>query len=419
MKKVLPFIFYLLLLIGCKTEKDAGPANENTFYRYYGSENSHTAKLALEDNNGYTLLSTVDIPIGALGDFIHKIRVIRTDVYGNVTWHKEFPSFEVQDTDSPTSLGFDGYKASSIISLPNSGYLIIGNRINLDESTDLQLLEIDQNGELVSEKRIRFGLGNGAKASLEGSAVTIDESGNYIVLGRITGNQIQEDMLVAQLNANLDSLWSRTYGDGISQPVNRIFTSENQQISWGASIVLAGKSDLRLIRTLQNSEGSIDASKVGLPEFNETAMDICESLSGYAIIGSTDNTQGDNDILVTRVSKKGDQLGSPTQINFDNTGDQNHQNDQGNSINLTDDGGFIILSTVESSTRGNGKKDYYLCKLDATGTIVWDVNYGGPEDEEGASVTQTSDGSYLVFGTTSFGNLKKLVLMKVNERGAL
>jgi hypothetical protein len=123
MRKLLPFILVGMLL-GCRDEKDVEPAKSATFVRYFGSEHNHTAVLALEADNGYSLLSNVEIAVDNLGDKSYKIRFIHTDLNGNIVWQKEYPEF---GTSEP---GLDGYRASSFIPV-DDGYLIIGERINI------------------------------------------------------------------------------------------------------------------------------------------------------------------------------------------------------------------------------------------------------------------------------------------------
>ena len=44
--------------------------------------------------------------------------------------------------------------------------------------------------------------------------------------------------------------------------------------------------------------------------------------------------------------------------------------------------------------------DACLIKTDATGTIVWQKNYGGTGLDQGFKVKQASDGGYVVVGQT-------------------
>jgi hypothetical protein len=77
-------------------------------------------------------------------------------------------------------------------------------------------------------------------------------------------------------------------------------------------------------------------------------------------------------------------------------------NDRANAIKQTSDGGFIVAGST--STFGAGNKDLYLIKTDSNGNISWSKTFGGASDDEAKSVVQTFDGGYMVAGqTNSFG----------------
>jgi len=74
-----------------------------------------------------------------------------------------------------------------------------------------------------------------------------------------------------------------------------------------------------------------------------------------------------------------------------------------NSIRQTADGGFILAGSVGQSGNSNGV-DVYLLKTDANGTKQWSRKLGGPADEYSTSVRITSDGGYILAGSTdSYG----------------
>ena len=72
------------------------------------------------------------------------------------------------------------------------------------------------------------------------------------------------------------------------------------------------------------------------------------------------------------------------------------------SVLQTADGGFIIAGWTYSF--GAGGVDFWLLKLDATGTMMWNKTYGGASGEMATSLIQTTDKGYTLGGWTySYG----------------
>ena len=78
--------------------------------------------------------------------------------------------------------------------------------------------------------------------------------------------------------------------------------------------------------------------------------------------------------------------------------------DVANCIRQTTDGGYIIAGQSLSSANGDvtatnhGGVDYWIVKLNASGTISWNKLLGGTNDEKATSIQQTADGGYIIAG---------------------
>ncbi len=91
------------------------------------------------------------------------------------------------------------------------------------------------------------------------------------------------------------------------------------------------------------------------------------------------------------------------------------QGDYGSSVEQTSDGGYIIIGTTSSFR--NGSQDIWLIKTDVNGDTTWTKTFGGTEYDYGSSVKQTTDGGYIIIGGTSGSGNFDFWLIKTDVSG--
>jgi hypothetical protein len=119
---------------------------------------------------------------------------------------------------------------------------------------------------------------------------------------------------------------------------------------------------------------------------------------GYIIVGETfsfgPGTPLHSNVYLIKTDIDGNIMWTKT---YGDTAD-----DWGYSVQETTDEGYIITGYTKSFGAGNA--DVYLIKTDAFGNTILTKTYGGSEDDIGYSVQETTDGYYIIAGSTkSFG----------------
>jgi len=172
-------------------------------------------------------------------------------------------------------------------------------------------------------------------------------------------------------------------------------TSDGGYIIAGWSRPLSGNGgDVWLIKTDANGNKEWDKTLGdGDGDWGGSAQQTSDG--GYVIVGATGSLgAGGGDVWLIKTDADG---GSVWDRTFGGPG-----YDIGQSVQQTTDGGYIIAGTTWSDGASNG--DVWLIKTDADGNKVWDEVFGGDDDDRGYSVQQTLDGSYIIAGETkSYG----------------
>jgi hypothetical protein len=199
-------------------------------------------------------------------------------------------------------------------------------------------------------------------------------------------------------NTSLNSGWINTYGGDGKEAADSIYQSDD-----GGYIIIgettsmgAGDRDIWLFKL--DAFGDIEwETTFGGSEYDRGKTGFQTGDGGYILIGYTASYGvGNYDMWVIKTNTEG-------VMEWDATYGGS-EIEEGVCIQPTSDGGYILGGMTGSS--GAGKNDAWLVKINEIGDVLWDVTYGGPENEACEWVQETSDGGFISTGycTSNFSD---------------
>ena len=212
-------------------------------------------------------------------------------------------------------------------------------------------------------------------------------NGGYIVVG-----YTNYDIWLIKTNASGDTLWTKLIGGEYGD-----FGSSVEQTNDGGYIVSGGLDyfngvsvDIWLIKT--DAYGDTLWTKIfGGAAMGNQCNDVHQTTDeGYILTGYTEKLGGIRNVWVIKTNDLGDTVW--TKIFGGNN------IDWGESIQQTIDGGYIICGITKSFSAGYS--DAWIIKINDSGSVLWTKTLGGVHDDQGRSVQQTTDGGYIITGST-------------------
>jgi DNA replication initiation complex subunit (GINS family) len=237
----------------------------------------------------------------------------------------------------------------------------------------------------------------GEKERDRGNSLIQTSDGGYAIAGLTQSFGAGEtDVYVVKLDAHGNLQWTKTIGGlGYDGGTSLVQTSDGGYAITGATTSFGvGEADVYVVKL--DANGNLQWTKtIGGPELDAGFSLIQTSDSGYAIAGHTKSFgAGEGDVYVVKLDANGNLQWTKT---IGGPGEE-----VGSSLIQTSDGGYAITGFTQSF--GAGGADVYVLKLDANGNLQWTKTIGGLGNEIGHSLIQTSDGGYAITGaTTSFG----------------
>jgi len=342
--------------------------------RTYGGDQPDVAYSMQQTNdNGYVIAGYTS-SLGAGGtDFW----LVKTDSNGNAKWNKTYGG-TLQD------------EAYAVQQTNDNGYILAGSTYSFGAGfSDSYLVKTDENGLMQWNKTY-----GGTHWDVAFSVQQTSDRG-YIAAGSSNSfSSGYEDFYLVKTDENGLMQWNKTFGEFYDD-----IAYSSQQTNDGGYIVCGYKSsfgtgyeDFWLVKTDPN--GNMAWNKTYGGENSDYAYFVQQTNdNGYIIAGSTYSSSTEFDVWIVRTDSSGNMQWNKTYGGL--------LDEEAYAIRQASDGGYIIAGFTDSLSYN---RDIWLIKTDSSGNIEWSQTYGGTEKDEAYAVQQTSDGGYIIAGTTySFG----------------
>ena len=411
------FSFLLATLICSATITDAQVPNLTAENSFGGSQNEHAFCIQQTKDGGSIIAGGSESNSGDVtgnhGENDFWIVKLKKD--GSIQWQKSFG-------------GSNGEIAFSIQQTSDGGYIAAGQTSSLNgdvtgnhSGLDFWVIKLDTNGNLLWQKTL------GGSSSDYATSIQQTKDGGYIAAGSSSSNDgdvsghhglsFTTDYWVVKLNASGNIQWQKSYGGSNADRASSVSQARDSgYIIAGNSISADGDvsgthdkiyGDAWIIKTDKN--GNIIWQKTYGGSDYEEAKSIQQTTDGGYITagwnrsknGDVTGNHGDYDFWVLKLNSSGSLLWQKSL--------GGSSADLAYSIQQTTDKGYIVAggtSSNDGDVIGNhGKEDFWVVKLNSGGNLLWQHALGGSEYEEAHSLVQSKDGGYLVAGFSGVSNV--------------
>ena len=350
------------------------------------------------NDGGYIMVGETVSPVGGMitnnyGSY--DFWVVKLNTNGVVEWQK--------------ALGGSDYdRAYSVQQTTDGGYVVVGTTSsnNFDVtghygSSDIWVVKLSSLGNIEWQKTY------GGSSVEEGFSIQQTTDGGYIIAGITFSTNGAVTTATGGWIVKINSIGTIQWQKGISNYINSIQqTTDGGYIAAGYTNGPLGNTDYHIIKL--NNLGTTQWQKYYGGTSSDAAYHIQQTTDGgYIVAGETNSSNTD----VTQNNGSFDYW----IVKLNNLGELQWQKtlggtsfDYGKSVQETADGGFIACGNTNSNnglvTGNHGDADFWVVKLNNNGLLQWQKTLGGTGTDWGQSIQQTTDGGFIVAGTTGSSN---------------
>lgn len=374
-----------------------------------GSGNEYAQSIQQTADGGFIVAGHSDSEDGHRTEYygFEDFWIVKLNTYGNIQWQKTFG-------------GSGNDMAYSVSQTMDGGYIVAGSTNSTDGDVsenmgdhDYWVIKLNSTGDLEWEKSL------GGSSYERAYSIKQTSDGGYIIAGRsdsfdgdVTGSY-GIDYWVVKLDETGNIQWEKTVGgSGIDQANSVIQTLDGGHMVAGFSYASGGdisepygdgySCDIWIVKL--NADGDLQWEKSLGGSQSDFGFSIVQTPEGgYIIAGSSESddidvseNKGSSDVWVVKI----DDIGQiEWEKSFGGSGF-----DRAYAVNLTSDGGYIVAGTSHSNdfdvSHNYEHYDFWVIKLNADGDLIWEKSYGGTGFDQAFSAQQTTDGGYIIAGWT-------------------
>lgn len=215
------------------------------------------------------------------------------------------------------------------------------------------------------------------------------------------------DFWLAETDSTGNQLWQKTYGGSSSEYLYEILKlndgfamAGSTQSNDGNVTVAFGNADFWLVKT--DLSGTVSWQKSFGGSNGEIANDLIQtSDGGFLLLGRTSSVdgqiavnKGQNDIWIVKTDSTGN---FQWQVSYGSG-----SNEEGKSVVQLNDGSFILIADIQANggdiSGHHGAYDTWVAKLSESGNLIWGKAIGGSKDDISSEIIQSSDGNLVITG---------------------
>lgn len=360
---------HYFLLPACVLAFGLTAPDANAFEKAYGGSNNDSGRDFEMTADGGFLIAGETFSSGAGWADVY---LVKTNADGDRQWSK-------------TIGGVGDDEAWSMAKTQDGNFVIAGYTRSWGAGAeDFFLVKVDQNG---NEKWKNYYGTAGMDIARE---VQATPDGGYILVGYTQSNGY--DLMIVKTDASGTEQWRKVYGGAQYESGYSIKPVPGGYVVFGTTYTYGmGAGDGWILK--------IDESGNMMPGFPKTLGGNQEEEGQYVevlpdgnfvfVLDAMSNSMGDFDVMVTKTTASGTVLWTKMLGGVDK--------DVAKMIKPTSDGGMIVSAITRS---GIINPNFWLIKLNAAGTKIWDKNYGGVNHEHCYATKELPNGNFVSVGHT-------------------